>query len=259
MPSQLIKYLSPLIVDKGQSLSWIIDRPIAHRGTHSQTVPENSLGAFKASIDLGLPIELDVHLLKDNKVVVFHDDELKRMTGVRGKIAHCDSQMIEDFRLLDSDEKIPLLRDVFDLVADRVPIILEIKNTNYDGRLEDAVCDLLEDYKGRVALQSFNPFSLIHCRKRCPDRPRGILTASEYEDLAPYKKWLLNSYIFLPRIRPTYIAHEFNTLTYSSLHFFRKFEILPVLAWTIRSVEDRKKILNLCDNIIFENIPYPFT
>ena len=148
--------------------------------------------------------------------------------------------MIEDFRLLDSDEKIPLLRDVFDLVADRVPIILEIKNTNYDGRLEDAVCDLLEDYKGRVALQSFNPFHLFIVESVVLIALEEILTASEYEDLAPYKKWLLNSYIFLPRIRPAYIAHEFNTLTYSSLHFFRKFEILPVLAWTIRSVEDRK-------------------
>lgn len=258
MPNRLIRYLSPLIVDKRRSLSWIIDRPIAHRGTHSDTIPENSLAAFQCSIDLGLPIELDVHLLKDNKVVVFHDVELERMTGVKGQIAHCDSKMIKDFSLLATEEKIPLLKEVFELVDDQVPIILEIKNTNYDGRLEDAVCDLLENYSGRVAIQSFNPFTLIHCRKRAPERPRGILTSGEYENLALYKKWVLNSYLFLPRVKPSYIAHEFNTLDYISLKFFRKLELLPVLAWTIRNEEDRQKVKDRCHNIIFENIPYPF-
>ncbi len=258
MPSRLTRYLSPLIVEKGFSHPWLLEKPIAHRGSHDQTLPENSLGAFQKSIELGLPIELDVHLLKDGKVVVFHDKDLERMTGVKGKIGHCDSKMIKDFKLLGTEEHVPLLQEVFDLVNGQVPIILEIKNTNYDGRLEDAVCDLLMKYEGKVALQSFNPLTLIHCRKRVPERPRGILTAAEYENLAFYKRWILNSYLLLPRVKPSYIAHEFSALDFVALRLFRGLELLPIIAWTIRSEEDRTKVSGLCQNIIFENLPYPF-
>jgi len=258
LPSRLTKYLSPLIVEKGFSYSWLLEKPIAHRGSHSESIPENSLAAFKKSVELGLPIELDVHLLNDGKVVVFHDEDLERMTGVKGKISHCTSRDVKDFKLLDTDESVPLLSEVFDLVNDQVPIVLEIKNTNYDGRLEDAVCDLLKSYSGRVAIQSFNPLVLVHCRKKAPDRPRGMITAGKYENLATYKKWILNSYLFLPRVRPSYIAHEFNSLDFLSLKIFRKLNLLPLLAWTIRSEEDRSKAQVRCHNIIFENVPYPF-
>jgi glycerophosphoryl diester phosphodiesterase len=258
LPSRLTRYLSPLIVEKGFSYLWLLEKPIAHRGSHDDKIPENSLGAFKRSIELGLPIELDVHLLKDNKVVVFHDEELERLTGVKGMISHCDSKMIKDFRLLGTDEPVPLLSDVLDLVNDQVPIILEIKNTDYDGRLEDCVCDLLKNYNGRVAIQSFNPLSLIHCRKKAPERPRGILTAAEYDDLPFYKRWVLNSYLLLPRVKPSYIAHECASLDFLSLKTFRKLELIPIIAWTIRSESDLDFAQQRCQNVIFENLTYPF-
>ena len=54
--------------------------PFAHRGVHS-IYPENSLPAFQSAIDANLAIELDIHLSSDGKIVVFHDDNIKRMTG----------------------------------------------------------------------------------------------------------------------------------------------------------------------------------
>lgn len=59
---------------------------ISHRGLWDEEAPENSLKAFKRSIEENVAIELDVHLLKDKNLVVFHDDNLNRMTGVDAKI-----------------------------------------------------------------------------------------------------------------------------------------------------------------------------
>ena len=61
--------------------SWLVERFIAHRGLHDEANPENSLGAFQNAINNDHPIELDVHLISDGTVVVFHDSTLSRLTG----------------------------------------------------------------------------------------------------------------------------------------------------------------------------------
>lgn len=60
----------------------------AHRGLHTEDkrVPENSLEAFRLAAEAGYGIELDVQLSKDGRVVVFHDDTLDRVCGVRGRV-----------------------------------------------------------------------------------------------------------------------------------------------------------------------------
>lgn len=60
-------------------------RNYAHRGLHTEdgTVPENSLPAFRAAAEAGYAVEMDVHLTADDQLVVFHDDTLERMCGVR--------------------------------------------------------------------------------------------------------------------------------------------------------------------------------
>lgn len=66
--------------------SWLSKQYIAHRGLHNNNFPENSLPSFENAIKHGFAIELDVHLLSDGTVAVFHDDSLKRMTGINGLI-----------------------------------------------------------------------------------------------------------------------------------------------------------------------------
>ena len=65
-----------------KNIDFILKAPIAHRGLHDAKAPENSLAAFRRAMEHGYVIELDVHMLADGKIVVFHDDNLKRMTGV---------------------------------------------------------------------------------------------------------------------------------------------------------------------------------
>ena len=60
-------------------LSWLISRPIAHRGYHdmNKTIWENTPSAFQRAIDAGYAIECDVHIAADGVPVVFHDDDLE--------------------------------------------------------------------------------------------------------------------------------------------------------------------------------------
>ena len=75
---------------------WLLHHPIAHRGLHdvAHAIAENSLPAFWAATRAGYPVELDVRLLADGEVVVFHDRELDRLTSATGPIAARRSQDI---------------------------------------------------------------------------------------------------------------------------------------------------------------------
>src|SRR5437763_16873656 len=89
---------------------WLLRRPIAHRGLFSNPiVPENSLAAFAAASQAGVPIELDVRLLADGQPVVFHDENTARMTAIDLRIEDLTVADCRDLRLLATAESIPLL------------------------------------------------------------------------------------------------------------------------------------------------------
>ena len=121
---------------------------IAHRGLHDKDTPENSMGALKKALEKDIAIEFDVHLLKDNKIVVFHDNNLKRMTGIDKKINELSYDEIKDIKLANSDEKIPLLEDVLKLVNGKVLLDIELKYDHEKYKLEDALIEVLKDYTG---------------------------------------------------------------------------------------------------------------
>ena len=79
----------------------------AHRGYHDKpAVPENSMAAFRRAVEHGLASEIDVHLIADGTLVVFHDDDLERETGVKGSIEAYDLTNLRKLRLEGTDEKI---------------------------------------------------------------------------------------------------------------------------------------------------------
>ncbi|HIT62490.1 MAG TPA: glycerophosphodiester phosphodiesterase, partial [Candidatus Caccovivens faecavium] len=140
--------------------SWLVETPIAHRGLHDKVSPENSLSAFEKAVENGYAIELDVQLLADDTVVVFHDESLSRMTGNDGYIKFLNKEDLKVLKLGNSKEHIPTFEEVLKLVNGRTPLLIEIKNQFKVGKLEQKVIALLKDYKGEYAVQSFNPFSL---------------------------------------------------------------------------------------------------
>jgi glycerophosphoryl diester phosphodiesterase len=89
-------------------MEWITTRPIAHRGLHQGTaVPENSLAAFEGAIAAQHPIELDVQLVADGNLVVFHDRDLKRLTGHKGRIADHNLQSLKQLCLYGTEQTSP--------------------------------------------------------------------------------------------------------------------------------------------------------
>ncbi len=232
--------------------SWLVETPIAHRGYHNKTTPENSLGAFSNAIEKGYAIELDVQLLADDTVVVFHDESLARMTGNDGYLKYLNGSDLKSLKLKDSKYTIPTLQEVLDFVDGRVPLLIEIKNKYKVGKLEQCVIDLMKNYKGEFAVQSFNPFSLAYFKKHAPNILRGQLSGSfKGEKLAWIKKQLLRHMHFNKKTsEPHFISYEAAALPN---RIVRKYKNLPLLAWAVKSKEEYMKVVKFCDNIIFED------
>ncbi len=103
---------------------------IVHRGAFTDIIPENSLGAFEKAIEENYIIEFDVMLTRDNKVIVFHDDNFKRLTGLDKEVKDTTYYEVENLRINNTNEKIPLLKEALDVIDGRVPIFIEIKSTD---------------------------------------------------------------------------------------------------------------------------------
>lgn len=228
----------------------------AHRGLHNEERAENSMSAFKAAVDSGFGIELDIRLSKDGKLVVFHDDTLDRICGREGKVIDFTADELATFKLSGTDDGIPLFSDVLALVDGKVPLLVEIKENAGDSTVSHAACEMLKGYKGEFIIESFNPMSLKVVKEQYPEIPRGILSHRYYEYEKSRKPlfFLLQSLLLNFLCRPAFIAYDHRHANAFGLRFVRAFFKVPTIAWTVRSAEDeaiaRK---NGFDGIIFEN------
>lgn len=238
------------------AMAWLVERPIAHRGLHEgSAVPENSMAAFEAAIAASTPIELDVHLLADGKLAVFHDEPLQRMTGAEGRIEERTSAEIKQLRLLDTAHRIPLLDEVLDLVGQAVPLLVDIKTRKTHGALEALLFDALEASRCTYVVESFNPCSLRWFRKHAPRVLRGQLSGDFRDTKAPFhQKFLLSRYYLNFLSAPDFLAHDIRCLPNRSVERQRKRRRIPLLAWTVRTDAQLTAARQLADNIIFEAI-----
>ena len=228
----------------------------AHRGLHNEERAENSMSAFKAAVDGGYGIELDIRLSKDGKLVVFHDDTLDRVCGREGKVINFTAEELAGFKLRNTDDGIPLFSDVLKLVDGKVPLLVEIKEDPGVSAVSKAACEMLKGYKGEFIIESFNPLSLRVVKENYPEISRGILSHRYYE-YEQYRKPLffaLQTLLFNFLCRPAFIAYDHNHADSFALRFVRKFFRVPTLAWTVRSAEEENIARkNGFDGIIFEN------
>lgn len=234
--------------------TWLRDRPIAHRGLHDADLPENSLPAFEAAVAAGYPIELDVRLLADETVVVFHDAELDRLTQVKGPLSARTVSDIAELKLLGTAAKIPTLRQVLACVAGRVPLLIELKSRGRAGRLERAVWRELVGYRGAFAIQSFSPYSLAWFRVYAPHVLRGQLACDfRDQDLPRHQVATLKRLLMHPLTGANFIAYDHACLPYWPATLARKVG-LPVLAWTVKTEAEMAHALQYVDNVIFDGI-----
>ena len=232
-------------------LDWLKEVPFAHRGYYNDIFPENSIGAFENAVKYGYGIELDVQYTKDNKVVVFHDDNLKRMTGNKGNVDELTYSEINKLTLLNTNEKIPLLKDVLKVIDNRVPLLIEIKKCSQYISLSEDVYDITRNYKGNYSIQSFDPRIVKWYKDNASEVVRGQISYT-FEDilLKWYKKIVLKNMLLNFSTKPDYIAYGLKGINNSRVALLRK--KMPILCWTIKDEDDMKKAYKYCDNIIFE-------
>lgn len=235
---------------------WIDDyRLVAHRGLHDNATaaPENSLPAFARAVARGHGVELDVHVTLDGELVVFHDNTLARMTGAEGVLEDQTLEELRGLRLLQTDCRIPLLSEVLAVLNGQVPLILEIKNdfkANL-GRLESRLIPMLEQYGGKVVLESFNPHVVDWLRAHAPQYVRGQLAC---EDESNWQQMLyVRHFLFNPLTAPQFIAYDIDAIDWKIRTACRRHGI-PLIAWTVRTEQQLDKARRLCDGIIYEGL-----
>jgi len=234
---------------------WILNHPIAHRGLHDHTVPENSLAAFEAAIEAGCSIEIDVQLTKDKVPVVYHDDCFHRLTGFKKRVTRAKHEFVSRLKLADTDEDVPTFKEVLDFVAGRVPILIEIKKNKGSRGIERIILEMLKDYNGKYAIQSFHPWALRKVRKIDPSICCGLLssTLSDMKMMFLKKAAVKNARLFF-LAKPDFVSFEIGSFPNDRVKRFREELQLPIIGWTIKTKEDIERAMEYCDGIIFENI-----
>lgn len=228
----------------------------AHRGLHSQSIPENSLEAFGEAVSRGYGIELDVQLSRDGKVMVFHDYTLNRMTGVDKKLRDLTADELQNLRLGNTEQTIPTLSQVLKLVDGRVPLLIELKGESLDDSLCSKVAQLLKEYKGEYCIESFNPLLLRSIGKHLPDAFTGQLYTNVCRDKQKYTPLnvLLTLMAFNFLARPDFIAYNQKDRRSLPVILTTRLYKATKFVWTVKNDEELEKATNNRECAIFEEI-----
>ena len=216
---------------------------------------ENSPSAFAAAVEAGYGIELDVRLTRDRVPVVLHDASLERTTGEPGKVSELTYAELARRRLAGTDEAVPTLERVLDLVAGRVPVMVEIKSMQLaPGRISGLVADVLEGYGGAVCVASFNPRALGWFRRRRPEVPR-VLTAGSLRDVAmpSLLRRRLSRMKNLALLQPAAVSYELDGLPSPVTDRWRE-DGGVLVTWTVCDDDGLHRAASLADNVIFERV-----
>lgn len=226
----------------------------AHRGLHGNGLTENTLGAFEAACANGFGIELDVQLSKDGVVVVFHDDDLKRMANDERRVDQVDYAGLRAPELVGGGY-ISTFEEVLRLVNGRVPLLVELKNGKRNGELCRKTADLLKAYHGQYIVESFSPLIVQWWKKHEPQVIRGQLVGAKVAYLAtmgPSIAFLLSRLLLNFLARPDFVAYDVNAEKFSAPKVQRALFHTPLAAWTVRDAETCRACLDRGEMPIFE-------
>jgi glycerophosphoryl diester phosphodiesterase len=239
---------------------WLVARPIAHRGLHDPGAGpiENTLAAADAAIAAGFAIECDVQDTADGDAVVFHDFSLDRLTGERELVRERKAADLAGIAVRGASEGIPTLAAFLGRVAGRTPLVIEIKSRfDNDPALTHRTIDVLAGYEGAVALKSFDPFVVAAIRTTAPRIPRGIVAEAayegrEWEKLSREARRDMANLLHFGATEPDFLSWRVRDLPCAAPFLCRHLRRVPVMAWTVRTGEDRRLAALYADQIVFE-------
>lgn len=244
-------------------LSALLARPIAHRGLHDEAhgVIENSIGAAHAAVAAGYAIECDVQGTKDGGVIVFHDDDLDRLTPAQGPVGARDLAELTQLTLRGASEPIPSFDDFLTVIAGQAMLVVEIKSA-FDGdvTMSRRVAQTLARYAGPCVIESFDPDIIAFLRKEgaalgVAHLPLGIVGEANYQSweiLSPAQKRDMTHFLHYPRTRPDFLSWNVDDLPHAVPALLREAARVPVTTWTVRRESQARHALEWTDQIVFE-------
>ena len=239
---------------------WLTARPVAHRGLHdiSRGIVENMPAATEAAIAGNFAIECDIQLTADGEAMVHHDDELGRLTDGSGALKTRTAAELKAVPFKNTAERMMTLADLCNLVAGRVPLVIEVKS-HFDGdrKLVQRMAEVLAGYKGPAVGMSFDPDQVVALREIIPSRPRGIVaehdyTAEDWPEASPEQRHGMTHLRHFFRTRPDFVAYWVNELPSLAPWLARNVFGCPLLTWTVRTPEQRERAARYADQMIFE-------
>ena len=200
------------------------------------------MAAFRAALEGGYGIELDIHLMRDGNLAVIHDASLKRTAGADVKIENLTLGELDAYRLAGTDERIPLFSQVLALFDGKAPLIVELKceNNNYDALCEAAMA-MLDGYNGAYCVESFDPRCVLWLKKHRPQVIRGQLAENWFRTKHPMPavlKFLLACLTGNFVTRPDFTAYKFADRKMFGIDICRKLWGVQGVSWTIKSQQD---------------------
>lgn len=230
-----------------KDLSWIKQTPIAHRALHDEENErlENSLGAVRAAIEAGYSIEIDLQYTKDKLPVVFHDPTLGRLTKIKGFTRTFTMSDLSKIELGETQDRIPSLRELLDLVDGKIGIVIEMKGiTGTDDGFAAAVLDDLKSYKGNVAIMSFDHWLLDDLSNlNCP-YPVGLVAEGDDTLFENHVKAVKDYDL-------DFISYGIDDLPNEFVSQAKK-SGMPIICWTVKDQVTAEKAYKYTDQITFE-------
>ena len=218
----------------------IPNNKIAHRGMFDNIkIPENSIASFKNALKHNYSIELDIQLTKDNILVVFHDNSLKRMTGIDKLVEETNYEELKDLKLLNTNEHIPTLDEVLKLIDNKVLLDIEVKKTKRIKEITNIIKEKLTNYNNYV-LKSFDP-RIVRSLKKNINTEVGYLIGNKHN--------FLSSILVIKYSKADFLSISkklLNTKKFQKLK--NKYQLL---IWTIKDkdeIED-ENIIYICNKL----------
>lgn len=224
---------------------------IAHRGLHyKKEVPENSLLAISKAVEKSYNIEFDITITSDGKIVVFHDEDLKRLCGTSKFIEDVPYSFLEKQKLYETDEKIPLFDEILKLVQGKIDLIIEIKKHKNIGLLEKSLVEKLSSYDGRYFICSFEKDILYWFRINQKKIKRGLIFENVPKKFEKFQKALFLYKYY--KTKPDFISLQYELIE-SNIYTFCKKQRVDIITWTINTKEKFENVNAKVDGVIFES------
>lgn len=225
-------------------------RLFAHRGVMAHH-PENTMAAFRAAIDAGADgIEADVHMTRDEKLVLIHDETIDRTTDGRGRVGDMTLSELQVYNAgvtFAVHEQIPTLDELMTLCqGTSIVLNLEIKTDieRYPG-IEELLNASIRDQRfplDQVVFSSFNHATLKRLSQLVPEVECAVLLAQPLYDLVTYCEQVGATAVH-PNVR-TMTDHEIIDLQNQDL---------SVRPYTVKTVHDLERFNRLGVDAVFVN------